>query len=129
MIFLPKSASLRSSDFLSSLRLPCLLLSTITALTAILSSQIAGQEGGEAYEIQAVLVDEAPTLDGSLEDAVWQLGALVDMFVQQEPDEGSPATEHTEVRILHDGETLYLGVLAFDSDPQALTATEMRLDS
>ena len=129
MIFLPKSASLRSSDFLSSLRLPCLLLSTITALTAILSSQIAGQEGGEAYEIQAVLVDEAPTLDGSLEDAVWQLGALVSMLVQQEPDGGSTATEHTEVRILHDGETLYLGVLAFDSDPQALTATEMRRDS
>ena len=129
MILLPKSPSLRNSGFLASLRLPYLLLGTITALTAILSSQIAGQEGGKAYEIQAVLVDEAPTLDGSLEDAVWQLGALVDMFVQQEPDEGSPATERTEVRIMHDGETLYLGVLAFDSDPQALTATEMRRDS
>ena len=129
MILLPKSPSLRNSGFLASLRLPYLLLGTITALTAILSSQIAGQEVGEAYEIQAVLVDEAPTLDGSLEDAVWQLAALVDMFVQQEPDEGSPATERTEIRIMHDGETLYLGVLAFDSDPQALTATEMRRDS
>ena len=129
MIFLPKSLSLRNSGLLSSLRQPCLLLGTITTLTAILGSQIAAQEDSDTYKIRAVLVDEGPTLDGSLEDAVWQLGALVDMFVQQEPDEGSPATERTEVRILHDGETLYLGVLAFDSDPQALTATEMRRDS
>jgi hypothetical protein len=74
-------------------------------------------------------VDEGPTLDGSLEDVVWQRGTLIDVFIQQEPDEGSPSTERTEVRILHDGETLYLGVFAFDSEPEALTATEMRRDS
>ena len=129
MIFLPNSSSLRNSGFPFSLRQSWLLLGTITTLTAILGSEIAAQEDSDAYKIRAILVDEGPTIDGSLEDAVWQLGALVDMFIQQEPDEGSPATERTEVRILHDGETLYLGVLAFDSDPQALTATEMRRDS
>ena len=129
MIFLPNSSSLRNSGFPFSLRQSWLLLGTITTLTAILGSEIVAQEDSDAYKIRAILVDEGPTIDGSLEDAVWQLGALVDMFIQQEPDEGSPATERTEVRILHDGETLYLGVLAFDSDPQALTATEMRRDS
>ena len=77
MIFLPKGFSLRNSGLLSSLRQPCLLLGTIATLTAILGSQIVAQEDSGAYKIRAVLVDEAPTLDGSLEDAVWQLGALV----------------------------------------------------
>ncbi len=83
MIFLPKGFSLRNSGLLSSLHQPCLLLGTIATLTAILGSQIAAQEDSESYKLRAVLVDEGPTLDDSLEDAVWQLLTLVDMLVQQ----------------------------------------------
>src|SRR5690606_30488378 len=52
-----------------------------------------------------------------------------DAFVQQEPNEGAPASERTEVRLLYDAESLYLGVRAFDSSPDGPTATEMRRDS
>ena len=81
MIFLPNSSSLRNSGFPFSLRQSWLLLGTITTLTAILGSEIVAQEDSDAYKIRAILVDEGPTIDGSLEDAVWQLGALVDMFI------------------------------------------------
>jgi len=106
-----------------------LLLAAGLGLTQILALPVFGQESLDNYKIDAVLVNKAPVLDGSLADSVWQLGALVETFIQQEPNEGYPASERTEVRILHDGETLYLGILAYDSNPLALTATEMRRDS
>ena len=37
-------------------------------------------------------------------------------FRQEEPNEGQPATERTEVRILFDDRNLYIGIRAFDSD-------------
>lgn len=121
----PTRSSVNGLHLQFRLRHLWLLLTTVSPLTP----PLAAQETSTSYNIGAVLVDEGPTLDGSLEDVVWQRGTLIDVFIQQEPDEGSPSTERTEVRILHDGETLYLGVFAFDSEPEALTATEMRRDS
>ena len=121
----PTRSSVNGLHLQFRLRHLWLLLTTVSPL----NPPLAAQETSTSYNIGAVLVDEGPTLDGSLEDVVWQRGTLIDVFIQQEPDEGSPSTERTEVRILHDGETLYLGVFAFDSEPEALTATEMRRDS
>ena len=55
--------------------------------------------------------------------------AVIDNFVQQEPSEGDPATERTVVRLLYDSSTLYIGVHAYDTNPDAVIATEMRRDS
>ena len=82
----------------------------------------------ERYQLPAVRVEQGPVIDGVLDDQVWGQAALIDEFVQQEPLEGAPATERTEVRVLFDGASLYVGVLAFDSSPQRVTATEMRRD-
>ncbi len=76
-----------------------------------------------------MLVAQGPDLDGSLDDPVWQEGTLIDVFIQQEPNEGLPATERTDVRVLYDGEMFYFGVRAYDSEPESITATEMRRDS
>jgi len=82
----------------------------------------------ERYEFPAVRVEEGPVIDGVLDDQAWAQAALIDEFVQQEPLEGAPATERTEVRVLYDGANLYIGVLAFDSSPEGVIATEMRRD-
>jgi uncharacterized protein DUF5916/cellulose/xylan binding protein with CBM9 domain len=89
----------------------------------------AGEVSRERYTLPAVRVDETPRLDGLLDDAVWKKAAVIEDFVQQEPREGSPASERTEVRVIYDSRTLLIGVHAFDSDPSALVATEMRRDS
>ena len=90
---------------------------------------VSAQESGELYQIGAVRVEQGPEIDGVLDDPVWQTAALVNEFVQQEPDEGAPATERTQVRVLYDGRTLFLGVHAFDSSPDGPIATEMRRDA
>ena len=89
----------------------------------------SAQESRKPYQVEAVRVDQGPEIDGVLDDAVWKEAAIIDTFVQQEPDEGAPATEATEVRVLYDGSSLYLGVRAFDSSGEGVIATEMRRDA
>ena len=108
-----------------------MLIHTALAILAMLWAQPASalQGSRQLYSVPAVRVDEAPVLDGVLDDAVWQRASVIDQFVQQEPQEGAPATERTEVLILYDSENLYVGVRAYDSDADGLVATEMRRDA
>lgn len=67
------------------------------------------------------------TIDGRLTEAVWQGPPMVTEFIQSSPDEGKPATEHTEVRIAVDDEALY--VAAHLSDHAAAPVSADRCNS
>ena len=84
---------------------------------------------GERFHVAPTRIERGPILDGRLNEEVWLQAAIIDDFVQQEPSEGEPATERTVVRMLYDSQALYIGVEAFDSDPDGAIATEMRRDS
>jgi hypothetical protein len=62
-----------------------------------------------AAGLAAVRVAVAPVLDGRLDDPSWKASVGVSDFVQQSPDEGSPPSERTTVRILYDDEAVYFG--------------------
>ncbi len=96
---------------------------------AIGGAQPLAAQPREQYQILAQRVDRGPRIDGVLDDEVWQRAAVVDKFTQQEPKEGAPATERTEVRVLYDAHSLYIGVRAFDDEPDRVIATEMHRDS
>jgi len=66
--------------------------------------------------LTALRAPQAPIIDGRLDDEVWRTAALVDAFVQEEPQEGQPATEQTEVRVAYDSDRLYFGIYAHYSD-------------
>jgi Domain of unknown function (DUF5916) len=70
----------------------------------------------------------SPTLDGRLDDAAWRAARPVDDLRQREPLEGVAASERTEVRVVFDATTLYIGVHAFDSDPSAIVARVLERD-
>ena len=71
---------------------------------------------GARPTLTAVRTMQAPNIDGRLDDAIWRTAALIDTFVQEEPLEGAPATEKTEVRVAYDKDKLYFGVYAHYSD-------------
>src|ERR1700687_341298 len=73
----------------------------------------AGREG----IAQAVRVDRAPRLDGTLYDPLWQSAKPITDFRQREPHEGEASTEKTEVRILYTKHAVYFGIYCHDSDP------------
>ena len=64
---------------------------------------------------RAVRASGSIRLDGRLAEAAWANAPVTDAFTQIDPEEGSPASERTEVRVLYDDEALYVGVRAFDS--------------
>jgi hypothetical protein len=84
---------------------------------------------GQQHHVDAKRAALAPVIDGSLDEPVWRDAAMIDSFTQQEPSDGAPATERTEVLVLYDAQHLYIGLRAFDSDPAGVIATEMRRDS
>jgi hypothetical protein len=74
----------------------------------------------EARQGRAAAVRSAPVIDGKLTEEIWSSGEVYDGFVQRELREGDPVTERTEVRILTDGEALYVGAWLFDREPGAI---------
>lgn len=65
---------------------------------------------------------EAPNIDGDVSDPVWQKAPALDEFYQLEPHEGSPADERTVVHVLYDDKNIYIAFMAFDDEPQKITA-------
>src|SRR5215210_615567 len=60
------------------------------------------QSSRERVSVDAVRVSQAPRVDGVLDEAVWRDAKVIDTFVQQEPNEGQPGSDRTEVRVLYD---------------------------
>ncbi|MEX0836784.1 MAG: carbohydrate binding family 9 domain-containing protein, partial [Gemmatimonadota bacterium] len=81
---------------------------------------------GSAQErsAQAVTVETPPVVDGVLDEAVWSEAPVVSGFIQRVPQDGSPATEATELRILQDDRAIYVGAWLFDSSPDGIIAGE-----
>jgi Domain of unknown function (DUF5916) len=71
---------------------------------------------------------EAIVLDGRLDEAVWRRAQPARDFIQQDPANGQPATEPTEVRIAYDARTLYMGVTCFDDEPDKWLGYQRRRD-
>jgi len=76
----------------------------------------------------ATRTDHEPKLDGSMNDPLWLTTVPITEFRQREPNEGQPATERTEVRILYTQREIFFGIACFDSEPSHLMATELRRD-
>ena len=90
------------------------------------ASQVAPLTG-DRPSLVAQKTAERLRIDGVLDEASWATAQVIDRFVQQEPQEGQPASDRTEVRVLYDAGHLYIGVRAFAS--LAVSATEMRRDA
>ena len=67
-------------------------------------------------------------LDGRLADEVYAQIPPMAGFIQQEPNEGEPATEATDVWVLFDDSNLYVAARLWDSQPDRIVANEMRRD-
>jgi Domain of unknown function (DUF5916)/Carbohydrate family 9 binding domain-like len=105
------------------------LLSFVTVLAA--TAGVAGAQPPTVPALRAVRVggESRPVMDGRVDDALWATVASHDEFVQQEPFEGTPATERTEIRFLYDDKTLYVGVICFDSEPDKILVSQSRRDA
>ena len=74
-------------------------------------------------------VEEAPSIDGNLNEAVWARAPATTEFTQRDPEEGEPATEKTEVRIIYTNQAIFFGVVCYDSQVESIIANERARDN
>ncbi|HEU0004399.1 MAG TPA: carbohydrate binding family 9 domain-containing protein, partial [Terriglobia bacterium] len=79
--------------------------------------------------VRAYRVDTPPEIDGLVVEPIWTEMQPATGFIQQEPNNGEPSTEQTEVRIAFDDDNLYLGVICLDSQPDNIVVTQNRRDA
>lgn len=78
--------------------------------------------------VQAIPVQGTIEVDGEFHEAEWKSAPPATDFIQAEPLDGQPSTERTEVRLLYDRQTLYLGVTCYESGSSRRVAREMKRD-
>jgi len=69
----------------------------------------AAAQERERRTATATRVNGAIRIDGRLDEAAWATAVPLTRFTQRQPDEGRPATDDMEVRILFDDGALYVG--------------------
>jgi hypothetical protein len=74
-------------------------------------------------------ITEAITIDGVLDEAVWRTAPNIGDLIQRQPEPGQVPSERTEVTLLRDDDNLYIGVVAFDSEPRRVIGTQMARDA
>ncbi len=124
----------------------CLLLGVCADIRAQTPSASPSPQDSAKQPSQAPLADVAPEvtnarrvkalrvtgeikIDGRLDEAAWSENEAAKNFRQEDPTEGAPASEATEVRVLYDDKNLYIGIHAFDSEPTRINSRELERDA
>ena len=79
--------------------------------------------------IRTMRVPSPFVFDGVLDEPFYRDVRSFGDFIQQEPHEGQPATDKTEVWVFFDRDNLYVSARLWESDPEKRVATEMRRDA
>ena len=67
---------------------------------------VVREEGG-AVTVRATRINEPVALDGLLREEAYAVVPFIDGFLQQEPAQGQPGTERTEVWLLYDDRPIF----------------------
>ena len=89
---------------------------------------IARDASGRAT-IRAVSLTAPLRVDGRLDEALYATVPPISGFVQIEPQQGSAATEKTDVWVAFDHERVYASFRCWESQPERVVAKEMRRDN
>jgi hypothetical protein len=84
--------------------------------------------GNGNYVVKAHENFPPPKIDGVLDDPFWEKVSVLDQFTQYEPVEGGIPSEKTVAYIGYDSRNLYVGVRAYDSNPDAVRACLTKRD-
>jgi hypothetical protein len=100
------------------------------AIAIALSSAAAFAQEPPARVLQALRLEAGDMLrlDGTLDEPFWTRAAPATDFVQRDPQNGAPATERTEVRLVYDEHRIVLGVICYDREPQRVLGNQMQRD-
>ena len=91
---------------------------------AVISRDSAGRA-----TVRAVRIESPLEIDGRLDEPVYEDERSISGFIQNEPREGDPASEKTDVWIFYDHDTFYVVARCWETQPERMVANEMRRDN
>ena len=100
----------------------------VAVAVGILAPLCADAQTPASRPVRAVRIAAPLDIDGRLEEALYRDVAPNSGFVQVEPEEGSPATEKTDVWVAFDNDNLYVVFRNWETRPDLVVAKEMRRD-
>ncbi len=83
----------------------------------------------ETKRVRLGYTSTPPILDGVMDESAWQAGGLVTDLAQVLPVSGAPPSQRTEIRIVTDGQMLFVGFRCYDSDPDRIVHRRKRRDN
>ena len=94
-----------------------------------LPPEVAARDEAGRLTMRAIRLDGPLQLDGRLDERVYRDVPPVTGFIQQEPVEGAPADDQTEVWVTYDADNLYVSARCWSAAPDRIVANEMKRDS
>tara|TARA_R100001143_G_scaffold52481_2_gene47703 strand:+ start:78142 stop:80703 length:2562 start_codon:yes stop_codon:yes gene_type:complete len=99
----------------------------VTIITGIFFFPIS-LSAQNTHTVNAHQIDSSIRIDGHLDEDAWSQAEIATDFNQFSPDEGAPATQKTEVRILYGEGGIYVGAIMYDENPALIEQTLGRRD-
>jgi hypothetical protein len=82
-----------------------------------------------AQPVLAVRTNEPIAVDGALDEEVWKGSPAVHGLLQQDPQQGNPESQGTEIWVAFDDDAIYVGARLHDSQPDSVVARLARRDN
>jgi len=122
---------------LDRVRLSLYLLVSLAFLTAAsaqaqsppIAPEVVTRDAGGHAILRTTRISTPMQIDGRLDEAVYKTTKGAGGFIQQEPHEGSPATDDTEVWVFYDDKNIYVGARLHETDSSKRVTSDMRRDA
>lgn len=108
------------------------LLGLLLSLMPMASAQevVVRRDSQGGVAIKAVRYEGRVSIDGNLDESIYQEVAPISDLIQQIPIEAAPASERTEVWVFYDDDNIYITARNYESVPESeWVANEMRRDT
>jgi hypothetical protein len=107
------------------------LASALLVATAVAASAgVDAADEPDRKRLTATRISERPTIDGRLDEPLWETAGRIDDFLQIRPQDGEPGSERTEIYVAYDKDNLYIGAKLWDKgDAGGITANILRQGS
>ena len=124
VIFLLTFALLQTARLTASADDPPILGPAAPTAPAVIARDAEGR-----ITLRTIRTPSPLVFDGRLDEPFYRDVASFGDFIQQEPNEGDPSSEKTEVWVFYDDDNLYVSARLWESEPGRREATEMRRDA
>jgi len=111
------------------MRIPILTVFTFfTSSFFLLAQDSTAVQPKRSYTTMPIIGENAPNIDGDLDDKSWEIAEWSGDFIEWEPDENTPPSQQTKFKIVYDKKYLYVAFRCYDTEPNKIEKRLSRRD-